>query len=485
MEEIGSDELPIVEREVTEEIESVSQDREDYNEGVPGQDTVDGRDLPEIRVYKRRWYILFVFCLLACHQCIVWNTFGPIETAVQYAYGWTNFEAPMMANWGCIMFLVAVVPLTKLAEQNMRLTVLVVSGCVALGTVLRCCHYFASSYIFLISCHICAILNGIAGVTIMAAPPLISSHWFPPDQRTTATSINQAANMLGNGLSMLMGPGLVTVPSNCSTDINRMSTSCPDKVKVMNEIDNYMVLHAGIAVAIFMLFCLYFPSKPPHPPAPTSAIQRTEFWEGTKAIFKNKNALLLCFSYSMGGVLGSWLSVMVNNFRPFSISDQEIGFIGLLAVIGQCIMTTSVGVLMDRLKHKMKISLIVLISLATAGFVWLMLICIHQIEFSKAQVYVSVILSASISFSCYPIFFEMTVEVTYPVHESIVGGFLTAFYNLVGIMFLLIFFIPNIGFEWINYVLVASTVVALPAIILTRESYNRSSVDEAVSNNNY
>ena len=37
MEEIGSDELPIVEREVTEEIESVSQDREDYNEGVPGQ----------------------------------------------------------------------------------------------------------------------------------------------------------------------------------------------------------------------------------------------------------------------------------------------------------------------------------------------------------------------------------------------------------------------------------------------------------------
>ena len=62
--------------------------------------------------------------------------------------------------------------------------------------------------------------------------------------------------MLGNGLSMLMGkeiyieprnlnhiiiriiyyfilsgPGLVTVPSNCSTDINRMSLGCPDKVQ--------------------------------------------------------------------------------------------------------------------------------------------------------------------------------------------------------------------------------------------------------------
>jgi hypothetical protein len=41
------------------------------------------------------------------------------------------------------------------------------------------------------SCHICSILNGISGVTIMAAPPLISSLWFAPDERTTATAINQ------------------------------------------------------------------------------------------------------------------------------------------------------------------------------------------------------------------------------------------------------------------------------------------------------
>ena len=110
----------------------------------------------------------------------------------------------------------------------MRITALLVSGLVALGTVLRCVHcVFKNNLFFLIrfvlsppfslrslfllylSSHACAILNGISGVTIMAAPPLISSHWFPPEERTTATSINQAANMLGNGLSMLVGPALV------------------------------------------------------------------------------------------------------------------------------------------------------------------------------------------------------------------------------------------------------------------------------------
>ena len=67
---------------------------------------------------------------------------------------------------------------------------------------------------------------------------------------------------------------------------------------------------------------------------------------------------------------------MVNNFRPLGIEDQEIGMIGLFAVLGQCALATIVGFTIDRLKHKMKITLLVLISLATAGFVWLTLICI-------------------------------------------------------------------------------------------------------------
>ena len=153
------------------------------------------------------------------------------------------------------------------------------------------------------------------------------------------------------------------------------------------------------------------------------------------------------------GVLGSWLGVMVNNFRPLGLTDRTIGMIGLLAVIGQVILTTAVGFLMDKLKHKMKATLLVLISLASLGFIWLLLICLQVVAHSEVFIYIAVIASASVSFACYPIFFEMTVEITYPVHESIVGGFLTGFYNLVAIVFLLIFFIPKVGYLWINYVL--------------------------------
>ena len=67
---------------------------------------------------------------------------------------------------------------------------------------------------------------------------------------------------------------------------------------------------------------------------------------------------------------------MVNNFRPLGLQDKDIGLIGLFAVLGQCALATIVGFTIDRIKHKMKITLVVLISLATAGFVWLTLICV-------------------------------------------------------------------------------------------------------------
>ena len=107
--------------------------------------------------------------------------------------------------------------------------------------------------------------------------------------------------------------------------------------------------------------------------------------------------------------------------------------------------------------------------------------------FVSGTLYTAVILSSSISAACYPIFFEMCVEVTYPVHESIVGGFLTTFYNVVGIIFLLLFFIPYLEDHsvWVNYVLVGATFVSLPAILLTKETYNRSNIDEAATSPDY
>lgn len=57
--------------------------------------------------------------------------------------------------------------------------------------------------------HLGQILNGIAGPLIMAPPPKLSAVWFPPNQRTTATSIGTMAPYVGSAVGFLFIPYLV------------------------------------------------------------------------------------------------------------------------------------------------------------------------------------------------------------------------------------------------------------------------------------
>ena len=115
---------------------------------------------------------------------------------------------------------------------------------------------------------------------------------------------------------------------------------------------------------------------------------------------------------------------------------------------------------MDRFRRHIKLTCIIMGAVSTACFTWLMLIVLKVIPFevdilgycklkSRSlvfgvftvidlilffkiwQLYVSTITGITTLYTCMPLFMEYTNEMTYPVHEGIVGGFLTFFYNLV------------------------------------------------------
>ena len=79
-------------------------------------------------------------------------------------------------------------------HRGLRETTVLVALLIAIGTVMR--SVSRNQTYFLVTSHVCSILNGICGVTVMAAPPAISAVWFAPTERTTATSINQGCNSI-------------------------------------------------------------------------------------------------------------------------------------------------------------------------------------------------------------------------------------------------------------------------------------------------
>ena len=53
--------------------------------------------------------------------------------------------------------------------------------------------------------HVGAILNGVAEVVTISAPPLLSALWFPANQRTTATAIAAVPSGFGVAATFLIG----------------------------------------------------------------------------------------------------------------------------------------------------------------------------------------------------------------------------------------------------------------------------------------
>ena len=119
-----------------------------------------------------------------------------------------------------------------------------------------------------------------------------------------------------------------------------------------------------------------------------------------------------------------------------------------------------------------------MLTIATLFNTWTLLLAAKVIPFSEWQLYTSVISSQSFGFACSPLFFEYTVEIAYPVSENLVASMLTAGMNLLGFLFLCVFFFPIKSMVWMNYVLVASTFLPIPAVLFTKENYRRSRVDE-------
>ena len=61
-----------------------------------------------VKIYRRRWYTLLVFCLLNMTQGLVWNTWGPVSDSASLVFGWTDPQIGLFANLGNISFCLTV-----------------------------------------------------------------------------------------------------------------------------------------------------------------------------------------------------------------------------------------------------------------------------------------------------------------------------------------------------------------------------------------
>ena len=205
------------------------------------------------------------------------------------------------------------------------------SFCFTLGTGLRCITSQSTPATCLI--HIGQIVVGIGGPVAQAASTALSSIWFPPNQRTTATAVGSVGIYMGLALSFVMGPYIVE-----DIDEYHATPSHPEYdaiiEKLTHQIMRLMYIHFGISCGLLLLACFTFPHKPPKPPSPTATMTRIGFKKGFIKLLKNPQFQLVAFAYGLtSGVYAGWCGDLALNLKQSHIDDETSSWLGFWSQI--------------------------------------------------------------------------------------------------------------------------------------------------------
>ncbi|CAH1778276.1 unnamed protein product [Owenia fusiformis] len=456
------------------------------------------------KVYKRRWYILAVFSGLTLIQAGVWNSWGPIADTSSFVYGWKHSDIALLLNWGPIGFFIAAVPSFWLLDvAGLRWSAVLGSIFVCLGTGIRCLALdLRPMQPWLI--HVGQALNALAGPLLFAGPVVVSAVWFPIHEQTRAVAIGTTAGTVGMAMSFILGPLLVrdiavcnqtSIPKHQSLGAiyrdpqydfidNSTSPVCPivnrtDLTGARKDIQKLMYIEWCYSGVLLLLALLYFPKQPPTPPSIAAGTQRTNFTQGLKAIVKNKKFWLIALPYGLPmGFYGVWSNFIDAILEPLNIQQEEAGWIGFWAIVGGSVTSLIVGSLLDYFKHRLKHVTVGIYIGALVSTVWLILICREVLPFSKVCLYIAAILSGGLVNTPPPLLYELACQNSYPIGEGVTSGMMAIVYNIAAMTFLLIMMVPSMDTSWLNFGLLGCVCLAVPLLLILRESFNRLDLDE-------
>ncbi|KAK9969529.1 hypothetical protein ABG768_027690 [Culter alburnus] len=448
---------------------------------VPAQPATNTTQPVFSRVYGRRWFVLTMFSLLGFMQGIVWNTWGPIQNSAKHVFEFSSTDIAVLVLWGPVGYLPWLLFMWLMDKKGLRASLLLSAFFMVLGAALRSVplkdlHYRR----WLI--HGGQLLNGLAGPTIMSAGPLLSTTWFAPDQRATATAIASLIGYLGSACAFLIGPLAVPAPN----DTEKLgSTIYWNQNHIGDRIQFVLYAEFAMIAALFVVVLFYFPSRPPIPPSVAAASQRLSYRSSICRLLSNMRFLMIALAYSVPtGVVAGWAGVLDMILTPVKISQVDAGWIGFWSLVGGCVFGVAMARFADYIRGMLKLILVLMFAGASLAATWFTLTCLTRLTHlpsTKATLYTSCILVGIFINSSVPIFFELFIETVYPVPEGITCGVVTFLSNLFTglLLFFLTFYFTELS--WLNWCLTGSCIFSLLLLLFFRESYDRLYLDVFVS----
>ncbi|XP_077992079.1 solute carrier family 49 member A3-like [Glandiceps talaboti] len=385
----------------------------------PVLSSTESEDKPEFKVYKRRWFMLSVVCVLNIANAMVWLTFGPIANKAADYYK-VSYSA---INWLSMIFMIVSIPFGLSASWlldtlGLRASIVFGAWLNFIGSGVR-----ALSAFHFIPDHVRYPLvltgQGIAASSqpfVMFSPTKLAATWFREDQRATANMIASVSNPLGILVANVISPILTP-----------------------NKDDMYfMLLIYCIPCGIAMLMATFgfCSSHPPTPPSSSAADVHEPFFQGLKKILRNQAYLVLAFSFGGGIALFSTVSTLFEQILcPQGYTNLWVGIYGGIMIGVGLFGAGFAGAYVDKTK---KFTETAKISYAFAALACIFLAVISQQPDQPVLTGVASGMLGFFAFALLPVCLELGVECTFPVAEGTSAGLLYISGQIQGIAYIFI-----------------------------------------------
>ncbi|XP_076017676.1 choline/ethanolamine transporter flvcr2a isoform X2 [Genypterus blacodes] len=386
-------------------------------------DTTQPFPLMETRLYKRRWVMLFLFCMYSMSSSFMWMQYGIISDIFMHFYGIGNLAMDWLAMIYSLTYIPVILPVTWLIDnRGLREVVLVGSAFNCIGAWIKTGTAHPSMFAMtFFGQFVCSVGN----VYILGIPAKLASLWFGQQEVSTACSIGVLGNQLGIALGFLIPPVLVPNVENLD--------------ELAKHIRLMFYISAGVATFVFLLVIIFFQEKPELPPSQAQAqiriLSRHEYSYTASIVrlLRHKAFIILMISYGLNTGCIYALSTLLNRMIIMHYPGEEVnaGRIGLTIIFSGMLGSLICGIWLDKTKTYKEttvaiyvfsfLSMLVYTCTLNLGHLWLVFVTSAIVGFFMA--------------GYLPVGFEFAVELTYPESEGTSSGLLNVSAQIFGIIF--------------------------------------------------
>ena len=358
-------------------------------------------------VYAYRWLVLGVFALINLVVQAQWLTFAPVATIAQGVYHASPLQVDLLSIIFMLAFIVFSIPASYVIDTyGLRVGVGLAAVLVGAFGVLK--GLFADSYPVVF---VAQIGLAIAQPFATNAISKVSVHWFPKNERATASGIASLAMYIGIALAMVLTPILVS--------------------SMGGQMRGPLLVYGAFSLLSALLVLFFMRDRPKSSPEPGESEERFRVTEGLKHIFAQRSMIfIIILGFVLLGMFNSINTVIDQIGSLKGLTSDQSGLIGGIMLVAGIVGAVVLPIFSDR--HGKRRAYIIL---AIVGiFPGLLGIAVLQ---SFPLVLASAFVLGFFMLGAAPIVFQYSAEITYPAPESTSQGLFLLAGNLSGAIFIL------------------------------------------------